>query len=160
MFFTNQAWWFSGYHTEVFNQKILGSNPLQTSLNPLIIKLSLLCEAPWMQNIETKFTLQIWKQNVLTSFSSDVTTFEEESNGRSTRDARFKITDVVACLFRRHTRPRVENTHLLCKGKYHCVADPCLTCLESATLLMLNEQQISLFGQIRSSQTGGQPCIK
>ena len=29
--------------------------------------------------------------------------------------------------------------------------------LDSATLVMLNEQQIYLFGQIRASQAGGQP---
>ena len=32
----------------------------------------------------------------------------------------------------------------------------CLTGLDSAALLMLNQQQIYLFGQIKSSQTGGQ----
>ena len=32
----------------------------------------------------------------------------------------------------------------------------CLSGLDSAALLMLNQQQIYLFGQIKSSQTGGQ----
>ena len=32
-----------------------------------------------------------------------------------------------------------------------------LFCVDSAALLMLNEQQFHLFGQIQSSQTGGQP---
>ena len=46
-----------------------------------------------------------------------------------------------------------ENTHLLRKGKYHCTAD----LLDSAVLLNWNYKQICLFGQILTSQTGGQP---
>ena len=34
----------------------------------------------------------------------------------------------------------------------------CLICLDLAALLMLNEPQFYLFGQLQSSQTGGQPC--
>ena len=33
----------------------------------------------------------------------------------------------------------------------------CLFCLDSAALLVLNEQQFKLFGQIQISQTGSQP---
>ena len=33
----------------------------------------------------------------------------------------------------------------------------CLFCLDSAALLILNEQQIYLYGQIQTSQTGGHP---
>ena len=36
-----------------------------------------------------------------------------------------------------------ENTHLLHKGKYHCTAD-----------LLFDHQQIYLFGQIQTSQSG------
>ena len=32
----------------------------------------------------------------------------------------------------------------------------CLFCLDSATLLMLHEQQLYLFGQMQTSQTEGQ----
>ena len=51
-----------------------------------------------------------------------------------------------------------ENTHLLHKGKYHYIQlTSCLTGLDSAALLMFNQQQIYLFGQIKTSQTRGQP---
>ena len=33
----------------------------------------------------------------------------------------------------------------------------CLFCLNSAALLKLNEEQLYLFGQIQTSQRGGQP---
>ena len=50
-----------------------------------------------------------------------------------------------------------ENTHLLCKGKYHCTADLLIICLLSVALLMLNYQHVDSFVQIQTSQTGGQP---
>ena len=40
--------------------------------------------------------------------------------------------------------------------KYHCTADPCLFCLDSAALITLNQYQLCLFGQIQTGQTGGQ----
>ena len=46
----------------------------------------------------------------------------------------------------------LENTHLLCKEKYHF-----LTRLDSAALFMFNQQQIYLFGQIQTRQTGCRP---
>ena len=40
---------------------------------------------------------------------------------------------------------------------FHCTDDLMLFCLDSAGLLMMNEQRFYLFGQIKTSQTGGQP---
>ena len=40
------------------------------------------------------------------------------------------------------------------------MSDLLFICLDSATLFMLNEQQFYLFGQIQTSQTGGQPYVQ
>ena len=45
-----------------------------------------------------------------------------------------------------------KNTNL--RGSITVLLTSCLFCLDSAALLMLNEQQIYLFGQIQTSQTG------
>ena len=42
-------------------------------------------------------------------------------------------------------------------GKYYCTPDLKFKCPDSAALVMLSEQQIYLFCQIQTSQTGGQP---
>ena len=39
----------------------------------------------------------------------------------------------------------------------HCTTDLLFIFLDSAALLVLNEQQFYLYGQIQTSQTGGQP---
>ena len=47
-----------------------------------------------------------------------------------------------------------KNIHLLLKWKYHCTVDLLFykpICLVSAALLVLNEQQIYLEGQIQTS---------
>ena len=49
------------------------------------------------------------------------------------------------------------NTNL--KGSITEWLTSCLFCLGSAALLMLNEQQFYLFGQIQTSQTGGQQYV-
>ena len=66
-------------------------------------------------------------------------------------------------LFRVLGLPTYHPTHIqafdqrtLIKGKCHRMADLLFFCLDSAALLMLNEQQIYLFGQIQTSQTGYQ----
>ena len=46
-----------------------------------------------------------------------------------------------------------KNTHFLFNRKYHCMLTSCLTGLNSAALLMFNQQQI------QTSQTGGQLYI-
>ena len=46
---------------------------------------------------------------------------------------------------------RSENTHLLLKGKHHCMADLLFDWFG------FSYQQINLFGKIQTSQTGGQP---
>ena len=43
------------------------------------------------------------------------------------------------------------------RGKYHFTSDLTIICLDSAALLVWHEQQFFLFGQIETSQTGGQP---
>ena len=48
-----------------------------------------------------------------------------------------------------------ENSNL--KGSITVQLILCLFCLDSAALLMLNELQFYLFGQIQNSQTEGQP---
>ena len=55
------------------------------------------------------------------------------------------------------TQTQAENTHLLCKGKYHCTADLLFDWSGSAVLLNWNYKQICLFGQILTGQSGGQP---
>jgi len=49
-----------------------------------------------------------------------------------------------------HLYPFTKNTYL--RGSITVHPTSCL-----AALLMLNEQQFNLFGQIQTSQTGGQP---
>ena len=51
--------------------------------------------------------------------------------------------------------PRAENTYL--KESFTLQLTSGLFCLDSAALLMLNKRQLYLFGQIQTSQTGGQP---
>ena len=48
-----------------------------------------------------------------------------------------------------------ENTNL--RGSITVCLTSCLFCLDSAALFMLNDQQFYLFGQIKTSQTGGLP---
>ena len=50
---------------------------------------------------------------------------------------------------------KAENTNF--KGTITVQLTSCLFCLELAALLKLNEHQFYLFGQIQTSQTGGQP---
>ena len=52
---------------------------------------------------------------------------------------------------------QAENSSL--EGSITVWLTSCLFRLDSADLLMLNEQQFYLFGQIQTSQTGGQPYI-
>ena len=42
-------------------------------------------------------------------------------------------------------------------GRITVLLTSSLFCLDSAALLLLNEPQIYLFGQIQTSQTGGRP---
>ena len=53
------------------------------------------------------------------------------------------------------TKVTAENTHH--KGSITVHLTSCLFSLDSATLLMLNEQLFYLFDKIQTSQTGGQP---
>ena len=43
------------------------------------------------------------------------------------------------------------------KNKYHCNTDLLFILFGFSCLVMLNKQQYYLFGQIQTSQTGGQP---
>ena len=64
----------------------------------------------------------------------------------------------LASLFMPCHNAYTEDTHLLCNGKSITVQlTSCLNGLDSVALIMFNEQQIYLFGQIQTSQTGGQP---
>ena len=52
-----------------------------------------------------------------------------------------------------------EDTNLLRKGKYHCTPDILFILFGfNCFAFMFNELQFYLFGQIKTSQTVGQPC--
>ena len=51
-------------------------------------------------------------------------------------------------------QPSLYWVHLL-KGKYHCLLTSCFICLDSAALLLLNEQQFHLYDLNQISQTRG-----
>ena len=65
---------------------------------------------------------------------------------------RWRERECVCDVDGERTWVQAENTHLLSKGKYHCTTVLPI-CLYSAALLMCNQQQIYLFGQIKTSQT-------